>query len=197
MRKNRMARRGPGSKTRFFLVIGFYVIVLIVWYMVVYGYINGEMAAINQQRQKLNAEMSKLPTLIQKTQRMTMLSDSLNQELKKLQEKAFTIADIQKVKNSLTSFCKQHNLKIDEFSTITQIYYTRVEQNPNEVYFGLPANIVFEGDFSDVIRFLKNLDTFDYALHFSYLRIVPALEKENRIRVITIGNFLVRKPGGA
>lgn len=188
-----MKRKKLNSKTKFFLVIGFYILILIIWYLGAYNYFNTKVYEINQKRSELKSDMARLPILIKRTEQMNSLSDSLQSEINKLQSKAFVINDINKVKSKFYSFCRKYNIKVEEFSTISQIYYSRLEKNPDQDYLLLPANIVLSGNFINYINLIKNLEQFPYVLHFNYLKIVPAYNRANSIKVISVGDFLVRK----
>jgi hypothetical protein len=165
-----------------------------VWYFLGYGFFNSQMQEINKKRVELKSNMARLPVLIKETENLEKTIDSLKNAIQSLKNKAFTIKDINKVKQSFIAFSRRYNLKVDEFSAISQIYYKRLQENPDVQYLLLPANMVLEGNFDNFVKMIKNKDQFPYIYNYSYLRIVPSFDKENKVKIFSVGEFFVKKP---
>ncbi|GAB4170445.1 MAG: hypothetical protein Kow00108_04530 [Calditrichia bacterium] len=186
-------KKSVTNRTKFFLLLGVYLLVVLIWYFGAYSYIDGKMEDISNKRAELKQNMNKLPEMIRKTKEINAIVDSLDGLVTEMQNKAFTINEINRVKTEFTRFCKQYNLKLVEFSAISQIYYSKLEKSGDSEYLTLPANIVLEGKFTDYVRFIKNLDKLSVVLNFSYLKLNPSYNRENQIKAISVGTFLVRK----
>ncbi len=179
------------SKTKFFILIFVYAFVIAVWYIFGYSYIQSQIDDYKHKKNEMKINYNQLPKIFTEITILEKKDDSLRQEIDKIKAKITKIQNLNRVKSAFMNFSKRYNLKCDEFSALTQIYYQKQEEHKEEKYLTLPVNIVLSGKYANFVKMLNNLDRFDYIMTVGYMTIKPDELTENKVNAIIVGNLLI------
>ncbi|MCK5076713.1 MAG: hypothetical protein KAR38_10065 [Calditrichia bacterium] len=185
-------KKGINSRLKFFIIMGFYSLIIIVWYIMVYGAFQNKIVDIEVQKKELSLNYNQLPEVLKKTKLITSVIDSVNNQLTLLQEKAATINELNRVKDNFKRFCINYKLDFEEFSPLTQLYYQKLENNPGIKFLTMPVNIVLEGKYNNFTNFLIDLDKFSKSLTIGYMSVLPSDKKQNVVKIVLVANLLIK-----
>lgn len=166
------------------------VLLIVFWVLGFYLPIEGQRKVLDQRLNTLQGKVQdNVPEI--KVQMLQIIVDSMKVRLDDRKARMYPEDDLLNLGKKIEHKCRQYGLVLKsispDYKSLSQI------ADINSELIEMPLTIQFEGNFSQLTRFLDDIPDFDFVFHMNGFNISKEAEKSTILSIELKGVFLLRK----